>query len=115
MALIQDTASSYLEGIKPYSDFSKYLAWKDFFDSNLARAGASQRTEGYYQPILSRNIDALRTDMAGRGLFRSGVRRRAEYDTAEEIADLEAQMIEKLYAQRQDEARQAYVAEQDRF
>jgi len=111
----EQMAEAIVGKMKTPGDFSKVMAWKDYFDPDLARSAAAQRSTGYFQPILEENIDALRTDMANRGLFRSGIRNKGEGNIMKDIADQEAQMIETLYGIRENEARESYGAEQEKF
>lgn len=111
----EQQAQVIVDQMKAPGDFSKLYAWEQFFDPELARAAASQRTEGYYMPQFEQNIDAIRSDTAGRGLFRSGIRNRAETDQMVEMADKEQSMIEQLYAQREKEARDMYASQQSAY
>jgi len=111
----QQMAEAIVGKMKTPGDFSKVMAWQDYFDPELARSAASQRATGYFMPQLEKNIDTLRTEMANRGLFRSGIRNRGEGEVMEDIADQEAQMIDMLYGQRESEARESYGAEQEKF
>lgn len=85
------------------------------FDEELARQAIAQQTARYYQPQLTDLIEQARTNMAARGLFRSGIRRQSEFDISEDIATKEREMQEQLLSSRIQQAAEARALEQQRY
>lgn len=115
MSWIDDYAANYINKMPAVSDFSKLFPYSQFFDPQLAQAGAMQRAEGYYLPLLEKNIDAIRGDYADRGLFRSGMRGYGEEQTMMDVADAQQQMVDQLAAQREKEAMDRYALLQAQY
>lgn len=115
MSWIDDYAAGILNPLPTAGDFAKLFPFQNYFDPNLAQAGAMQRSEGYYLPLLEKAIDATRQDYANRGLFRSGMRGYTEDQNMMDIADQQAQMTDTLAAQREAEARGRYATLQSQY
>lgn len=65
--------------------------------------GVEQQVNKYYAPKIDEGMAKIRTTLANRGLFRSGIRTNAENQFMEDIADKETQMGANLYANRERE------------
>lgn len=115
MSWIEDYANNILNPLPVQGDFAKLFPWETYFDPQLAQAGAMQRAEGYYLPLLERQIDATRQDFANRNLFRSGMRGYTEDLNMQDIADAQQQMVDTLAAQREAEARSRYATLQSQY
>lgn len=95
--------------------FGDILSWENYFSPELAKSAAAQRSARYYDPLVAEAQGGIYRDYANRGLSRSGGRVKSTMDMYRDKADEEAQMREKLYAQRESEARTGYNLERSKW
>ena len=69
----------------------------------VVQKGIEQQVNKYYAPQIDAGMEKIRTTLANRGLFRSGIRAKEENQFMEDIADKETQMGANLYANRERE------------
>jgi hypothetical protein len=96
----------------PQTPWGEVMPWEQFFDENLAKSGAAQRSARYFDPLVQRAQEGIQGEYATRGLSRSGQRGRSVLDMYKGMADEEASMREQLYGTQEGEARQNYGFQQ---
>jgi len=106
---------SILNKVTPKEDFSKLLSYSDFFDTGLAKEGIGQQVNRYFDPIEKKGTGEINTGFANRGLFRSGFRNKAQTDYRTDVADQRQTMSETLFNTRDQQARERYNEEQNRY
>lgn len=99
------------EGV-PTKDWQEVMPWDEFFDENLAKSSAAQRSAGYYTPMLQRGRENVESDFASRGLTRSSQRGKGVMDLYRDMAEKEQTMRDQLYGQREGEAKEDWGYQQ---
>lgn len=117
---IEQLAAQAIASIKdlPQKSFADQYGTEEAYinaQKPLIEAGVAEQTNKYILPKLDKSIQDIRTEFANRGLFRSGIRGKAEDTTVRNIAEEEATMREQLYGTRESELGQRYAKMQSDY
>jgi hypothetical protein len=115
---ITGLAESITKNVKKVTPFDQVYGGLDDYlkaQSPLAQQGVAQQTNRFFLPQIDEGIANVRTELANRGLFRSGIRGKQEGAFLTDIADQEGQQREALFAQREKELRDRYAREQSLY
>jgi len=108
----QQAGAQAAKEVVPQAPFSQVMPWEQFFDSNLAKSSAAQRSARYYDPLVQQGREGVESEFAGRNLTRSGARGTGVMDMYKDFADKEASMREQLYGTQEGEAKRNYGFQQ---
>jgi len=116
--LIKELAQSLVGTFNSVKPFEKsYGSLNEYLTAQLplTQQGVAEQTNKYFLPQIGEGIASLRTELASRGLFRSGIRGKRETGFLTDIADQEAQQREQLLTQRAAELRDRYAKVQSDY
>lgn len=112
---IADLAEQVTKNVKKINPFSDIYGTEDAYlkaQSPLAEQGVAEQTNKFFLPQVDEGVANIRTELANRGLFRSGIRGKAEVDFFDDIAKQELEQRTALMNQRELELRKRYQNEQ---